>query len=52
MDSGLNGISRLFDSIIALFSAVFGFLPTWVLVFVGSACLFMIGIFIYKLIRG
>lgn len=52
MDSGLNSIARLFDAIVSLFGAVFGFLPPWVLVFVGSACVFMLGVFVYKLIRG
>lgn len=52
MDSGFNSISRLFDAIITLFGAVFGFLPPWVLVFVGSVCLFMLGVFVYKLFRG
>lgn len=52
MDNGLNSISRLFDAIMSLFGAVFGFLPAWVLVFAGSVCLFMLGVFVYKLIRG
>lgn len=52
MESGFNSISRLFDAFVSLFGAVFGFLPSWVLVFVGSACVFMLGVFIYKLLRG
>lgn len=48
----LNGITRLLKAIVSLFSAVFGFLPEWVLFFVGSAILFMVGVFIYKLVRG
>lgn len=52
MDSGLNGIGRLFESIVSLFSACFGFLPSWVLVFIGGAFAFMLGVFVYKLLRG
>lgn len=52
MDSGLSQIGRLFENIIALIGSVFGFLPPWVLVFMGSAFVFMVGVFIYKLIRG
>ena len=52
MESGFNSIARLFDAIISLFGAVFGFLPAWVLVFAGSVCVFMLGVFVYKFIRG
>jgi len=52
MESGLNSISNLFDSVASLFLAVFGFLPPWCQVFVGSGFVFVIGVFIYKLIRG
>lgn len=48
----INGITRLLDAIIGLFSAVFGFLPAWVSLFVGSAMLFTIGVFIVKFVRG
>lgn len=52
MENNLNSISSLFDAIVSLFGVVFGFLPSWVLLFISSAVLFAIGIFIYKLIRG
>lgn len=52
MDNGFTSISRMFSAFTSLFSAVFGFLPDWVLVFIGSAFVFMIMVFIYKLIRG
>lgn len=52
MDSALNSVSKLFKAFVSLFDALFGFLPEWVMVFVGSAFIFAIGVFIYKLIRG
>lgn len=52
MESGLSNIKRLFDCMVSLITAVFSFLPPWCLVFVGSVFVFVIGVFIYKLIRG
>lgn len=52
MEQNLNQISGLFNAIINLFGAIFGFLPAWVLYFIGSVVVFAIGVFIYKLIRG
>lgn len=52
MESGLNSISRLFNSISELFLALFGFLPQWCQIFIGSALVFSIAVFVYKLIRG
>lgn len=52
MEKNLNATSSLFESIVALLESVFGFLPDWVLLFMGSAVLFSIAIFVYKLIRG
>lgn len=39
-------------SVALVLEAVFGFLPGWVLVFVGSCFLLLIGLIAYKLIRG
>ena len=52
MLDALNSLKNLFESIISLVSAVFGFLPPWCVVFVGSVFVFVIGVFIYKLVRG
>lgn len=52
MDGGLNNISRLFDSVVSLICSVFSFLPPWCLVFLGSAFVFMMAVFVYKLVRG
>lgn len=52
MEQNLSQISQIFKAIVNLFGAVFGFLPTWVLYFVGSVSIFAVGVFIYKLIRG
>lgn len=52
MLDAISGVRSLFNAIISLFSSVFSFLPSWVLLFVGSAVVFAIGIFIYKLVRG
>lgn len=52
MLDAVNGIRTLFNAIISLFSSVFSFLPSWVLLFAGSSIVFAIGIFIYKLLRG
>lgn len=52
MEQGLGQINQLFNAVVNLFGAVFGFLPSWVLVFVGGAIVFVVGVFIYKLIRG
>lgn len=52
MDSGLNSIGKLLESIVYVLFSVFSFLPAWCQVFVGSAFVFMIAVFIYKLIRG
>lgn len=48
----LSKIGTLFGDIVDLFGTVFDFLPSWVFLFMGSAVLFSVGIFIYKLIRG
>lgn len=52
MDSALNSVSKLFKVFVSLFDALFGFLPDWVMVFIGSSVVFAIGVFIYRLIRG
>lgn len=38
--------------IVVLLQAVFGFFPPWVLVFIGSCTLLVLGLIAYKLIRG
>lgn len=50
MESVLNDITSLFDSVISIFFSVFSFLPSWCLDFVGTAFLFMIGVFFFKLL--
>lgn len=52
MEQNLNQVSSIFDAIISLFGVVFAFLPNWCLYFIGSILVFVIAIFIYKLIRG
>ena len=38
--------------IVVVVQAVFGFLPPWVSVFIGSCTLIVLGLIAYKLIRG
>lgn len=52
MENGFTSIQKLFDGILGMYNAVFGFLPSWVGLFVGSAFVFAIVVFIYRLIRG
>ena len=52
MEQNLNEIRELFNSIVELIGSLFGFLPSWCLVFVGSSFVFVVAVFIYKLIRG
>lgn len=52
METNLNSVQSLFESFIALYQSVFGFLPNWTLLFMHTAILFSIGLFLYKLIRG
>lgn len=43
---------RLFDAIVELIVSVFAFLPPWSIALTASACLLIIGIVVFKFIRG
>lgn len=45
-------LSRLFDAIGDLIVSVFAFLPSWSVALTASACLLIVGIVIFKFIRG
>lgn len=52
MEQAINQVLQLFDAVVNSFGAVFGFLPSWDIYFVNGVIVFVIGIMLYKLIRG
>jgi len=48
----MSGVEKFIESIVILIQAVFGFLPPWCLVFVGTAFGVVVAVIIYKLFRG
>lgn len=47
----MNSFEKLVESLVSAFFSVFSFLPSWSVVFIGSAFAFMVGVIVYKLIR-
>lgn len=48
----MNNVIDVLQGIVNLFFSVFGFLPSWVQVFVGSIFVLLILLLGYKLVRG